>query len=796
MVFQAMRGASPRSLGPVAARAARALAFVLLPAAGAVSAAAEAPTVVKIHVERDGVHRVTDKDLRRAGLDVRDADVARLRLRLRGADVPLRLLQKKPPRGAGRFALDFVGRYPRGTKTYEDPYNRASVYVLDLAPAGVTPARYAEDGTPEPPASEPARRATRLRTHHELNRKLMRFSGMQVPDETWYWDLAMASDPGPKTVPIGVYRVDSSRGFRLRVRLQGYSTLGHDPDHYCDLYWNGEPVGQAVWDGQTTFTFEKVLPPALLKEGLNRLGFQVKGEKTDGIDVVLLDWVEVEYVQRLDVGREGQLAFNAEDGGALELNLGRKTRAAVYDSEAGRLRVADKKVRGLRFAPAPLRQPGDDVPRFWAVHEGAQLAPAAVVATRPADLRAAGGADAIIVAHPELLPTAERLAAQRRREGLSVRLVSVTDIYDTFADGFLGPQAIRDFLRHAWRAWQPRPRYVLLFGDASWDYKNRHVDDANYPDHEFMPNAWSSVVPKIPSTPLKPDDRSNDRQRVPTFQWQSPWGHAASDNYFALLDGDDDLPDVGVGRIPAGTVAEAEAAVDKILAYARTPERTRDAALFITDQYTSHQQQTDRLAADAEKLGYGVTKIYPQAEEKDNTGNSAAIRAAFDAGQKLVVFAGHGGRYIWRTGPPDPQKNHDLFTLEHLDELRPAERVPIVISLTCYSAPFDHPTADSIGEKLLRLPGRGAVAVVASSWRNVPPFALAQIMIDDLGADGTPRLGDAFKNAMRQVGATDSLHTYNLLGDPTMPYDAPPVPATAAAEPAPTANPGGHPQTP
>ena len=73
---------------------------------------------------------------------------------------------------------------------------------------------------------------------------------------------------------------------------------------------------------------------------------------------------------------------------------------------------------------------------------------------------------------------------------------------------------------------------MLLFGDASWDYKNRHVDDANYPDHEFMPGAWSSVVPKIPSTPLKPDDRSNDRQRVPTFQWQSPWGHAASDNYF------------------------------------------------------------------------------------------------------------------------------------------------------------------------------------------------------------------------------------------------------------------------
>ncbi len=775
-----------------AARSARAaagwaLTLVLgLPASGAPAAAAGPAPLVKIFVERDGVHRVTDKALRHAGLHVADADVDRLRLRLRGIEVPVRLSRARLPRSAGRFALDFAGRYPRGTKTYEDPYNRASVYLLDLAPAGVTPARYAEDRSPAPEASG-ARRASRLHVHFEGNRKLMRFSGASVPDETWYWELAMASDHAPKQVPLGIYRVDSSRGFRLRVRLQGYSSLVQDPDHHCDLYWNDQPVGQAVWDGQASYTFEKVLPPELLREGLNRLGFQVKGDNTDGIDVVLLDWVEVEYVQRLDFVRDGQLAFNAEHDAPLELDFGRKARVTVYDAQTARVRALDDKARGLRFNPTPVQETPGDVPRFWAVREGAQLAPAAISVSRSSDLRAQAGADAIFVVHPELLSTAERLAAQRRREGLQVRVVSVDDVYDQFSDGFLAPESIREFLRYAWRHWQPRPRYVLLFGDASWDYKNRTVDDANYPDHEFLPFAWSSVVPKIPSTPLKPDDRRNDRQRVPTFQWQSPWGHAASDNYFALLEGDDDLPDVGVGRIPAGTRAEAEAAVDKILAYAHTPARTRDDALFITDQYTSHQAQTDRLAGEAAQLGYGVTKIYPQPEEKDNAGNSAAIRGAFDAGQALVVFAGHGGRYIWRTGPPDPQKNHDLFTLEHLDELRAAARVPIVISLTCYSAPFDHPTADSIGEKLLRLPGRGAVAVVASSWRNVPPFSLAENIMKGLSTSSTTRLGDAFVAAMRQVGATDSLHTYNLLGDPTMPYTPPPATvATHEAAPAAT----------
>ena len=58
--------------------------------------------------------------------------------------------------------------------------------------------------------------------------------------------------------------------------------------------------------------------------------------------------------------------------------------------------------------------------------------------------------------------------------------------------------------------------------------------------------------------------------------------------------------------------------------------------------------------------------------------------------------------------------------MKHLDTLADNDRLPVVLSLTCYSAPFDHPTADSIGEKFLRIPERGAIAVFAASWRNSP----------------------------------------------------------------------------
>jgi hypothetical protein len=143
-----------------------------------------------------------------------------------------------------------------------------------------------------------------------------------------------------------------------------------------------------------------------------------------------------------------------------------------------------------------------------------------------------------------------------------------------------------------------------------------------------------------------------------------------------------------------------------------------------------------------------------------------------------VVFAGHGGRYIWRTGPPDLKKNHDLFTLAHLDELKSGVQLPVVVSLTCYSAPFDHPTADSIGEKLLRLPGKGALAIVASSWRNQAPFALGEQMIHDLGTKDHPRLGDAFLESQRMPQQRGTRNSYNLLGDPTVPFVRPSPPPT------------------
>src|SRR5690606_12915241 len=177
-----------------------------------------------------------------------------------------------------------------------------------------------------------------------------------------------------------------------------------------------------------------------------------------------------------------------------------------------------------------------------------------------------------------------------------------------------------------------------------------------------------------------------------------------SDNAFVAFENDIDKPQMAIGRFPVIKPTEVTAIVDKTIDYVENPKmgNWRQSVMFITNDDLAFQKTSDRLAAEVGDMGFSPAKIYPKSSDKDNAKHQQKLMQDFDKGQLLVHFLGHGGRYIWRTGPPDPRKNHDLFTLDNVSELKNAGRLPMVLSMTCYSAPFDNPTEDSIGEKFLR----------------------------------------------------------------------------------------------
>jgi hypothetical protein len=380
--------------------------------------------------------------------------------------------------------------------------------------------------------------------------------------------------------------------------------------------------------------------------------------------------------------------------------------------------------------------------------------------------------DYLVIAHASLLPAVEPLAEFHRRRGLAVEVVDVADVWDDFGDGIVDPAAIRDFVADAYRRRaRPAPRFVLLVGDASWDPKNLENDDLNYADWTYRPGESRRFV-KNTSTPYAGRVAPANRNLVPTWHYESSEGHAASDNWFVAVDGDDSAPDLAIGRFPVTDPAEVSAIVAKTIRYVEASEvgPWRRRILWITSEQDNFQMLSDRLVAKATDRGFDALKIYPEPGEPGRDQNRN-LRRALDEGELLVHFFGHGGRYIWRTGPADLRSQEDLFTPDDVDLLAPNARLPIVLSMTCYSAPFDHPTADSIGEKFLRAADRGAVAVVAASWRVTPVIDFSWQLLDGLTRPGT--IGEAFMAAKRASSLEDMVQMFNLLGDPAAPIAAP-----------------------
>ena len=303
-------------------------------------------------------------------------------------------------------------------------------------------------------------------------------------------------------------------------------------------------------------------------------------------------------------------------------------------------------------------------------------------------------------------------------------------------------------------------------GDASWDVHNDEARDDFYADWTYRRRESGNFM-KNTSTAYP--DKGVRRNLVPTWVIETDEGLAASDNAFVTVDGDDWYPDLAIGRLPVVQPAEVTAIIEKIMTYSELAEvgPWRRNMLWIAAG-SGPELYTDYKATELQKAGFNGSTIYPTHDPSASAEDRAGmLLEAFDQGQALVHFFGHGGRYIWRTGVPDYRENKDLFTLDDLDRLAPNTKLPLVLSMTCYSAPFDHPTADSIGEKMLRLPDRGAIAVLAASWRNTPYGIFSNRLMDELTTPGTT-IGEGIMRAKQRTGQQIMVETYNLLGDPAL----------------------------
>jgi len=491
-----------------------------------------------------------------------------------------------------------------------------------------------------------------------------------------------------------------------------------------------------------------------------KISFQYNG---GGTTIGWLDWVELNICRELKF-TGGQMAF----ADPVSVSEGRVTSFQMQSSspDVTIWDVTDpvnvKRVAAeLQGTVSKFALPTDSIKQFvaWDNSQFHSVTFAEKVVNQ--DLHGIASADLLIVTHKDYLDQANRLADHHRIvDGMSVTVATNEQVYNEFSSGSPDIIAIRDFARMLYHRPEAgnKLHYLLLFGDGSFDFKDRVPANTN---------------------------------RVLTFQTKESLNSVysyASDDFFGLLDtieGYDGvgLIDIGIGRFPVNTPEQARVAVDKSIFYATNSEASlgdwRNKLCFVSDDgngNTHFRQVENQICPLIEEIApvYNVNKVYLDAFKQVSTPSgqrcpdaNSAIKSNVENGVLVMNYTGHGGETGWA--------DEGILSVREIDSWTNYNNMPVFMTATCEFSRYDDPVRVSAGEHVFLNPVGGGVALftttrLANAGTNI---GLTLYFYDTLFAryNGEyPRFGDVIAHAKNKIGGNDAalIRNFVLLGDPAL----------------------------
>ncbi|NPA35321.1 MAG: type IX secretion system sortase PorU [Chlorobi bacterium] len=375
------------------------------------------------------------------------------------------------------------------------------------------------------------------------------------------------------------------------------------------------------------------------------------------------------------------------------------------------------------------------------------------------NLHSVSGVDYVIVAPEEFLEEANRLAElHAENDGLNVFVTTPSEIYNEFSSGQPDISAIRDFMRMLYKkalSDEDKPKYLLLFGDGSYDNRSYSEENTN---------------------------------RILTYQSEMSIHQAYSyvtDDFYGCLDdseGDDlrvDQLDIGIGRFPVNTVQEATWAVDKVEMYMKNQYAGKWKALltFVGDDGDNniHMRDADRLATKVSLTHpeFDLNKIYFDSYQKITTATGKAypevnvlVEDAILNGTLIFNYTGHGGE--------NGLAHEQIVTIPEIQSWTNLDRLPLFVTATCEFSRFDDPSHVSAGEWVFLNNVGGGIGlfsttrVVYSSLNFIINNNLFDYIFERDKNGEKLKLGDIMKYTKNASGTSVNILNFTLLADPAL----------------------------
>jgi hypothetical protein len=325
--------------------------------------------------------------------------------------------------------------------------------------------------------------------------------------------------------------------------------------------------------------------------------------------------------------------------------------------------------------------------------------PAVFLDCNPGNLRIAWtGCEYLIITHPNFYNAIMPLADYRRQDYLT-RVIRVDDIYDDFSYGKYDPLAIKHFLYYTTNNWTTMPTYVLLVGDATYDYKN-NLAKQNQPN--FIPMYERGSI--LSGNPGIPDNYIYEGEYV-NFD-------GAGESMI-------------LGRITVRNNKEVRDFIEKLTAYeTQNIDGMWNKRIILAgdDEFSTHWEgpgvhcgACENMIQYAPDSFYDFAKIYMVSYEPIHTpGNhnfekpsaqKAFIRELNKGGYAGVYF-GHGNMH--------DLAHEGLFYDKNVPEVRNSRRNFIYYFGSCTVGRFNDSDYEAIGEEFVRIKD-GAIGTLAAT---------------------------------------------------------------------------------
>jgi hypothetical protein len=431
-----------------------------------------------------------------------------------------------------------------------------------------------------------------------------------------------------------------------------------------------------------------------------------------------------------------------------------------------------------------FKQNTDTLREFMVFNQTNFSTPTFVKEVENQDLHALGEYDYIIVSPKQFIGQASRLGSLHENTGLSTAVVDIEQVYNEFSSGNQDATAIRRFVKMFYDRANgdvtKQPKYLCLFGDATYDPKNR-VAGNNY--------------------------------MIPTYEVMNSENHISAlvtDDYFGFMDnnesiGDLDMLDLGVGRLLVSNSSHAQTQVDKIEHYLKnginsplTSDDPNSCCIGEAATMFGDWRQVYTLIADDQQIGSFVTvdaepcfnlvqtntnemnceKIYSDAyTQVSTTGGHRypdvlnAITDRIERGSLITNYIGHGGE----VGAAEER----IITIPQSNAWTNLNRMGLFVAATCEFTKFDDPSRESIGELMSLNPKGGAIALMTTT-RSVYVSTNTQVILSfyshvlerDVNKDPLT-FGEIMRRTKNTSGTSGNRRCFNLVGDPALKISLP-----------------------